>query len=860
MSAIHRALILIGAIFLFAVAAIEFVAVTSRAPTPAAHVSPRLGPGEWLATRRLYASQYEPGEAAKITAHYQALRARTPQRSAASANALWTFVGPVNIGGRVLDIAVDPLLADTLYVASASGGVWQSTDAATTFTSVWPDSNAQPIGALAIDSNATLYAGTGESGPGGGSPTYGNAGVFKSTDRGATWVSSGLVQSERISRIVIDPGNEQRLFVAATGPLYAPGGQRGVYRSDDGGGSWTLVLAGANATTGASDVFVSPTNSDRVYAVLWDHLREPALRRYGGVGSGIFRSLDGGDSWVRLGGGLPAAASNVGRIALGVAPSNPNRLYATYLDDIGFFTAFYTSTDGGDTWTALPFNQNLSDSQSIFGWWFARLWVDPVLETRVFSAGISLLLSTDGGASFGVDQSVHADQHAMAWDPAVAGRIYLGNDGGVYRSDTNGTGAWSFAVVQPFTQFYTLDVGEQNPQRLVGGTQDNRCLRSYSQGNASDWNSWGCGDGLENLINPVDQNLLYGCSQYGNCQRSLDGGETAFPIGATVSSRRNWMTPLVFDPNDPGVMYYAGDRVNRSVDGGASWSVLSGDLTGGDPFPSPIDFYPFGTVSTLAVARTDSNVLYVGTDDARIWYTRDLGVTWTQSLDPILPDRWVSKIVVSPTDAMQAFAAYSGFRNADDAAYLFMTTDGGVTWTDITGNLPAAPVNTLATAPDNGLIVGNDVGVFSSFDSGATWDVLGQGLPQVPVTDLRVHEPSATLFASTFGRGIYSVMLPAMDSDADGIANGLDNCITIANPAQADSDGDLYGNACDADFNNDCEVNVQDLGEMRVNFFQIAPEFDLTADGIVNVLDLARLKSLFFQPVGPSGLTALCAP
>ncbi|MFK8015385.1 MAG: glycosyl hydrolase [Gammaproteobacteria bacterium] len=816
---------------------------------------PKLAPGGYMTKRRLVGSELSPLQIASATRQATAMRTAEASRG----DPAWIFQGPVNIGGRVLDIAVDPVLDDTLYAASASGGVWRSDDAGDTFSSIWPNANAQPIGALAIDSNAVMYAGTGESGPGGGSPTYGNKGVFKSTDRGATWTNVGLEASERISRLVIDPNDEQRVFVAATGPLYAPGGERGVYRSTDAGATWQQVLAGDNLTTGASDVHVDPNDSQRVYAVMWDHLREPSLRRYGGVGSGIYRSLDGGDTWVRLSNGLPPADPDIGRIALGVSPSNADRLYATYLNTIGLYTAFFTSVDGGGSWTQLPFDQNLANSQNVFGWWFARLWVDPQVETRVFSAGITLLLSDDAGASWSVDNTLHADQHALAWDPKAPGRVYVGNDGGVYRSELDGAfNSWTFATVQPFTQFYTMDVDEQIPERLVGGTQDNRCLRSFSAGNSDDWNMWGCGDGLENLVNPTDSLLLYGCSQYGNCLRSFDAGESAQPIGVTTSSRRNWLTPLVFDPRNPGIMYYAGDQVNRSVDGGASWTVISPDLTGGDPNPSPVDIYPYGTITTLAVAPANPDKIYVGTDDARIWVTDNQGANWVQSTDPGLPDRWVTKIVVSDTDAARAYVSYSGFRNDDHTPYLFRTVDGGVSWIDITSNLPAAPINTLALRADGSLFVGSDVGVYVSEDDGASWRSFGGNLPQVPINDLRIHEPTRKLYAATFGRGIYQIGLGSIDFDGDGVLNINDNCTDRTNPLQEDGDGDLYGNACDADFNNDCQINVVDLGLMRAAFFQSDAVIDLNSDGIVNVGDLGLLRQNFFGDVGPSGLTAFC--
>jgi photosystem II stability/assembly factor-like uncharacterized protein len=716
-------------------------------------------PDDWLLTQRLAGrSVITPAALDRAAAQAAQIDELTAQAAPQVGALPWQFQGPVEIGGRVLDIALDPKAADTLFVASASGGVWKSTDAGGTFASVWPASRNSAVGALAMTPSGKLYAGTGEAGPGGGSITFGNRGVYVTSDGGAHWSSLGLAKTQRISRVAIDPTNERRIFVAATGPLFTPGGQRGVFRSDDAGAHWKLVLAGDNPTTGASDVLIDPSNPSRIYAVMWDHLREPARRRYGGPGSGIFRSDDGGNTWQRLGGGLPPPEAKAGRIGLGLAPSNPGRLYAIYVDAVGFFTGFYSSTDGGTTWTKLPDNSQLAQSQASYGWWFARIWVDPAADLHVFVAGVPLMESTTGGMSWSAQGGFHADQHAMAWDPKKQGRVYLGNDGGVYRSSTNASPPWTKATVQPFTQFYTVDVSQQDPSRIVGGAQDNGCDRSW-RSNGPGWNAYGCGDGLETLINYANQQIVYGCSQYGFCIRSLNGGDSSGGIGATTSARRNWLTPLVFDPNNPDVMYYAGDIVNRSTNGGVSWTAISPDLTGGDPYPGPEEPYPFGTVTTVGPAKTDAKTLYAGTDDARVWYTHDLGKTWTRSSDPDLPDRWVTAVVADPIDAAVAYATFSGFRNGDDTPYVLKTVDGGTSWADITGNLPHAPVNALIIDGSR-LVVGTDLGVYTTTDGGVKWFRLGKGLPRSSVTGLRVQQPTRTLYASTFGRGTWKVALP----------------------------------------------------------------------------------------------------
>ena len=711
-------------------------------------------PEDWFVTQRVTHGGIPAGALERAGTAAAALNSAAERAAAQAAGGRWRFAGPTNIGGRVVDIAVDPLAADTLFVAAATGGIWKSRDKGAHFSAIWPATNPQSIGALAITPDGTLLAGTGEANPGGGSITYGGSGIYRSTDGGATWQLTGLTNSGAIGRIAVDPANPQRVFAAVAGQLYSHGGERGVYLSTDSGSTWTLALAGLNDTTGAVDLAIDPSNPSRVFAVMWDHLREPDLRTYGGVGSGVYRSLNGGVAWQRLEGGLPAAGSTIGRIGIGLAPSNPQRLYVIVNQTNGFFQGFYQSDNGGDTWTKLPNNSTLSGAQSSYGWWFGRLWVDPLDQAHVFAAGVYLCESKNSGSTFTGSFSPHADHHAMAWDLKVPGRVYLGNDGGTYRSDVNGANdQWSAAVSQPFTQFYSVDVSEQDATRLVGGAQDNGVNRSY--GGGTGWNTYIGGDGLEALIDPNDQAFVYGCSQYGACARSTNGGDSSFDFtGATVSTRRNWLTPLQFDPANPAIVYYAGNQVNRSADRAVHWSVISPDLTGG---PGRDPSYPFGTVTTVAAAKTDPNRLFAGTDDGRLWFTTNLGGNWTRVTDEDIPGTWVTRVTVDPSNALIGYATFSGFRSGSPLPYVLKTTDGGSTWVSIAGNLPQAPVNDLVVIGST-LYVGTDVGVFSAAHGGSRWRAAASGLPNVPVTDLEYRAAANTLYAATFGRGMY--MLP----------------------------------------------------------------------------------------------------
>ncbi|MEU5437517.1 glycosyl hydrolase [Streptomyces sp. NPDC020719] len=657
----------------------------------------------------------------------------------------WQPIGPTNIGGRVVSLALDPRHADTVYAAAASGGVWRSADAGKTFTPAWPERGTQAMGALAAAPDGTLYAGTGEPNPGGGSVTYEGTGIYRSTDQGRSWRAVGLRDSGAVGALDVDPRSPRRVLAAATGSLYNAGGDRGVYLSENAGDSWRRVLDVPNGFTGAVDVQRDPANPDRVYAVLWDHRREPDKRTYGGTGSGVYRSDDGGVHWRRLGGGLPTADS--GRIGLGIARSEPGRLYALVGATGGSFGGFLTSADGGDSWTRLPDNPTLADSQSSYSWWFGKVWVDPADARHVHAAGVGFMTTKDGGATWTAEEdAVHSDQHALLWDPRTPGRVYLGNDGGVYRSDARGDSGWTKATYEPWTQLYTVAATPQDTTRISGGAQDNGSVRSWG-GDA--FNEYLGGDGLQNLIDPTDKNRVYACYQYGNCFRSTDGGATLTEYtGATTSDRRNWLTPVQFDPVNPNVLYYGGNRLNRSTDGGATWQPISPDLTGG---PSR-DSYPYGTITTVAAAH-DGHTVWAGTDDGRVWVTRDVGAHWTQVLSG---QPWVTRIAVDADDPATAYVSLSGYRAGSPQPHLLRTRDAGTSWTDLSGNLPQAPVNDVVPVGRNTLYAATDQGVFVNGRGG--WHRLGSGLPLVPVSDITYDPTHHRLVAATFGRGFYSLL------------------------------------------------------------------------------------------------------
>ncbi|HVE73499.1 MAG TPA: hypothetical protein VNA30_00180, partial [Mycobacteriales bacterium] len=542
------------------------------------------------------------------------------------------------------------------------------------------------------------------------------------------------------------------------------------------------VLNGTTATTGAADLSIDPVNPQRIFATTWDRARYPTHRVYGGKGSGVFRSLDGGATWKRMApsGKEPALT---GRIAVAVAPSNPQRVYAHVIASAGKHSGLFRSDNGGDTWALAPGNSDsiLTGNSSTYGWWFGRLFVDPADHQRLFASGLELIESRDGGGRFiphgnvtagvvtGANQvNVHADQHAMVWHPRVPGLVYLANDGGMYRSRANAVvGTWITGAVQGWTQSYSVGVSRQNPAKVVTGLQDNMCQRSYPVVGVSTQSTWTkyalCGDGLQTLINPKNDNILYGCSQYGSCSKSLDGGNSFIGLGTTTSSRRGWWTPLQFDPTDPNVMYYGGNQLNRSTDGGSTWKPISPDLSSDpDQLDPDSGYHIYGVITWVAASPTDPKRLIVGTDEGFVWTTRDLGESWTKVRAPrgVTPKAWVTRVAFSPTDANTVYATYSGYRSGSQRKHVLRSTDFGKTWKDISGNLPAAPVNELVVADDGTLVVGSDVGAFLSRDGGKRWLAIGSGLPNVPILDLDLSPVTGVLTAATFGRGVMRVTLP----------------------------------------------------------------------------------------------------
>jgi photosystem II stability/assembly factor-like uncharacterized protein len=726
---------------------------------------PKARPSEWFWRQRAYPHDDIKPEAIKL-ALAQAEAKETEARllraaggKSALLNETWQQRGPTNVGARVTDLAVHPTDPDVVYAGIATGGVFKSVDGGNSWTPIFDDQAVLTVGAVALDPQQpeTVYVGTGEANA--ISLSFYGVGMFKSTDGGENWTPSGLDETRYIARIVVDPTDSDRLYVAATGKLFGTGPNRGVYRSLDGGASWDRVFALTDSTA-CTDVAVDPQNPQTVYAVMWERVRGLTYRTSGGPSSSVWRSHDGGDNWHQLTGGLPTGP-NVGRMGITVCASQPNVLYVIHADASAGFEGVYKSVDGGDTWSATN-DWALNGIFSNFGWYFGNIRVDPTDPDAVYALGVPFYRTTDGGGSWNeVGQNMHVDHHALAFAPSQPARVYNGNDGGIYRSD-NGGGNWVKLYDQPSQQFYAIEIDYQNPERLYGGTQDNGTLRTVS-GGSDDWERIFGGDGFTTLVDPTDSDVIFAEYQYGNLYKSTNGGDWFdWSMNGIGDDRSNWSTPVVMDQANPNVMYFGTYRVYKSTDQGDLWNLVSGDLTGGDQGAN------FGTVTTLAIAPSSPTIVYAGTDDGRVWVYSPLFGDWNL-ISQALPNRWVTRVAVDPTSADIAYVTFSGLRWEDPISHVYRTADGGQSWQDISGDLPEAPVNVILVDPDypETLYVGSDVGIYVSTDAGGSWQLLGQGLPRVPVLDLKFHQPTRTLAAGTHGRSMFTITAPGPTAVGD---------------------------------------------------------------------------------------------
>jgi photosystem II stability/assembly factor-like uncharacterized protein len=690
-------------------------------------------------------------------------------------------IGPAVMSGRVVDISVAAShgarggsLGTVFYIAAASGGVWKTTNGGVTWTPVFDEAGVGSIGAVTVDpSNSDIvWVGTGESNNQ-RSSSYGD-GIYKSVDGGETFANVGLPQSQHVGGILVHPGDSDVVYVAASGPMWAAGGERGVYKTTDGGGSWERVLF-VDDHTGGIDIVMDPRNPDVLYAAMQQRERRAFSYISGGPGSGIWKTTDGGGSWSRLTDGLPT--SDMGRIGLDIALSHPSTIYAVIE---GSEQGVYRSDNGGIKWRKMS-------AQAAIPWYFGEIRVDPTDPETVYHLGVALTRSTDGGVNWErAASSVHADQHALWINPHNRDHLILGNDGGLYVSRDRGAN-WDFSPNLPISQFYAVGLDMAEPFfGIYGGLQDNSTWGGPSRTRAargifnSDWYGMAGGDGFHAAIDPTDDNIAYVESQNGNLIRYDKRTGDRKPIRPAPEPgdpayRFNWSAPIKISPWDHNTVYFAANHLFKSPDRGDSWQVLGEDLTqainrdslemmGSIPAADAVSRHQgvaaFGNIASIDVSQLQEGLLVTGSDDGVIAVSTDDGQTWNrQTSFPGVPDTaYVGKVRFSKHDASIVYATFDNHRSNDFHPYVIKSTDQGQTWQNITNDLADfGGVRAFAQHHENPdlLFVGTEIAPYVSLDGGDSWVRITNGMPPVRVDDIKIHPRDNALVIATHGRGFF---------------------------------------------------------------------------------------------------------
>lgn len=696
-------------------------------------------------------------------------------------------IGSAAMSGRIAAVAArqEPDGKVTLFVGAASGGVWKSTDGATSFKPVFDRQPVQSIGAIALDptNSKVIWVGTGESWTR-NSTSIGD-GIYKSTDGGETWTNMGLAESERITRIVVHPKNGNIVYACVPGKLWSDSAERGLYKTVDGGKSWSLVLKGSNLSTGCSSVALNPTNPEELLAGLWDFRRKGWTFRSGGEGptaasgSGMFRSTDGGKTWTPLSAaknkGLPAQPW--GRVEVVYAPSNAKRVYAV-IENVR--TALYVSDDGGATWEERDRSQRMVWRP----FYFSRLAVDPTNPDRLFKMNLAIIASDDAGKSFtNASGGSHGDWHDIWINPKNHNHIIGGDDGGLWISYDGGVKWWKGGNL-PISQFYHVSVDDKDPYQVYGGLQDNACWvgdSAYPGGIAnSQWENFCGGDGFFMFSDPTDANYIYAETQGGyiiRANRQTHAWRDIQPkAGYKEKLRFNWNTPLALSPNEKGTIYIGAQFVFRSRDHGVTWQRISPDLTTNDPEKqkqeesggitvdnSAAEMHT--TIYSISESPKSASVLWAGTDDGNVQVTRDAGKNWTNVVASVgVPKAsWVSWVEASRFDQASAYAAFDRHSFGDMGTYVYRTRDYGKTWQAIiTPQTPGVRGYAHVVKEDpkdpNILYVGTELGLFVSIDAGSTWAAFRpNNFPAVAVRDIAFQTRDDALVLATHGRGMWII-------------------------------------------------------------------------------------------------------
>ena len=697
-------------------------------------------------------------------------------------------IGPAFTAGRIADIAIDPSSQSTWYVAVGSGGVWKTQNRGTTWEPIFDDEDAYSIGCITIDPNNpnTIWVGSGEN-VSGRHAGYGN-GVYRSRDGGQNWENMGLEGSERVGMVRIHPRDSDTIFVAAQGPLWSGGGDRGLFKSSDGGKSWRKILGdGLGNTaiddqyTGVSEVHMDPRDPDVMYAVSWQRIRNVAVLLDGGPATGIHKSEDGGETWRELTEGLPE--ENRGKTGLAISPQDPNVIYAT-IELANREGGFWRSADGGETWEKR--NEYLSSGTGPH--YYQELFASPHRFDRVYQMDVQMHVTEDGGENFTnlEHETKHSDHHAMAFDPNDADYLLVGVDGGIYESYDLGE-SWRFINNMPITQYYKVAVDYEEPfYNVYGGTQDNNSHGGPSRTDNnvgirnSDWFITLFGDGHQSAVDPENPDIIYAQWQQGNLTRfDRKTGESVYirpqPAAGEPPERYNWDSPILISPHKSSTLFFGTQRVWKSEDYGDTWAAISGDLTRNEQrtqqplmgrtwsFDSPWDLFAmssFNTITSLSESPLVDGLVYAGTDDGLIQVTEDNGQNWRR-VDklPGVPNRFfVNDIKADLHDPDVVYVVVDDHKSGDFSPYVLKSENRGRSWKSIASNLPERHVlwRIVQDHEKSGLLfLGTEFGVFFTVNGGGEWTKLKGGVPNIPFRDLVIQTRENDLVGATFGRSFY---------------------------------------------------------------------------------------------------------
>jgi len=691
----------------------------------------------------------------------------------------WRLVGPWR-GGRVTTVTGVPGQPNLYYMGATGGGVWKTENAGATWENLSDnDFEVGTIGAVAVaksDPNV-LYVGTGESPIRGVTTSHGD-GVWKSTDAGKTWVHVGLAEAGQIARIQIHPSNPDIAYVGVQGQIWGPNDQRGVFRTTDGGKTWEQVLS-VGPRTGTSDLRMDPTNPRILYAGMWNHGRTPWFIHSGGTDGGIFKTTDGGDSWKKLGGGLPEL---IGKIGVDVSASDPQRVYAI-IEAEPEQGGLWRSDDGGESWELINGHRALHTR----AWYYIHIAADPLDENTVWVMNTGLYKSIDGGQQWELVKTPHGDHHDQWINPDDSRNMISGNDGGATITFDGGE-TWSSIMNQPTAQFYRVATDNQVPFRIYGGQQDSTTVAIASHSRyggigVSDWFDVGGGESAHIAFDPENPRLIYATSINGELteyNRDTELTRVIIPYpemmfgkdSKDLRYRANWNAPVAISPHDPSVVYFGSQFLLRSDDRGANWAAISPDLTRNDPekqgrnggplTPENVGAEFYNTIFYIVESPHEKGTIWVGSDDGLVHLTRDGGVHW-QNVSPPHKGRnsneaYINSIEISPNNRGTVYLAVAGFKLNDFSPYIYKTTDYGKYWKRIDAGLPKDTfVRVVREDPARpGLLyAGTEAGLFVSYDDGANWRSLRLNLPPVPITDLAIRQD--TLVAATQGRAFWAL-------------------------------------------------------------------------------------------------------